>query len=73
MTVAAVVILIGTAESCWMNSSQAWSRRQARFDEIIVVDNGSTDGSAGMLDDAGAKVVRAAQQPGIRRRGESWN
>jgi len=51
-----------------------------RFEEIIVADNGSTDGSAEMAEQAGAKVVRmgsnrgfaAAVNRGIEAAGSAW-
>lgn len=59
-----VVIPVKDDDSELMRCLRALSRQTRRPDEIVVVDNGSSDASAAVARDAGATVV-TCDQPGI--------
>jgi hypothetical protein len=48
-----------------LNLFESLAAQTRRFDEIIVVDNGSTDDSAELAERAGAKVLRLGQNMGF--------
>ncbi len=64
MTVAAVIPHWNRRELL-ANLLESLGRQTRPFDEVIVVDNGSTDGSAEMAEQAGARVLRLGSNLGF--------
>ena len=53
------------AATCWPACWPRWTRRRCRSRELLVVDNGSTDGAPELARERGARVIAMGRNAGF--------